>query len=290
MHTGDETRLIIVSGLSGSGKTVALQALEDIGYYCIDNLPAILLPHFVTHLSAPESSATQLAAIGIDARNRHFLHNLDDSLRAIEALGIDYHILYLTADDDTLVLRYSETRRRHPLTDSSTSLREGIQLERRLIQSLADLSDMQIDTSRITPHELRSQVRNLAGSRDGAGMMLQLMSYGHKHGNPGDADFVFDVRCLPNPHWDAALRPLTGRDQAVIDFLSGHAEVAQMIEAIERFMRQWLPAFTGENRSYITLAVGCTGGRHRSVYIVERLAERLSNSDMPIQVRHRDLL
>jgi len=279
--------LTIVSGLSGSGKTVALQALEDMGYYCIDNLPANLLPHFAASLMHnPENRA----AVGIDIRNRHFLESLSDSLENLRRLGIDFRILYLYADEDTLIKRFSETRRRHPLTDMSVSLVEGIRQEHQLLASLAQSATMEIDTSNTTPHELRSQVRNLVGVRDGASMMLQVVSFGHKHGNPSDADFVFDVRCLPNPYWEKCLREQTGLDQDVIDFLKTKPSTTAMIDHIYNFLSEWLPAFEAENRSYITIAIGCTGGRHRSVYVAEQLAGKLKNDDSRVHLRHRDLI
>lgn len=279
--------LIIVSGLSGSGKTVALQALEDIGYYCIDNLPANLLPHFARNLM---DDPQNLAAVSIDVRNRQYLSTLSDSLQELSDLGIDYRILYLSADQETLLRRFNETRRRHPLTDRSTSLVEGIDLEHRLLEDLSRRASMKIDSSNITPHELRSQVRNLVGARDGSGMMLQIVSFGHKHGHPGDADFVFDVRCLPNPYWHEDLRGLTGLDPEVAEFLEAQPQTTVMTDQIAGFLQQWLPAFENENRSYITIAIGCTGGRHRSVYIAEQLAVRFEDQSPVVQVRHRDLL
>ena len=279
--------LTIVSGLSGSGKTVALQALEDIGYYCIDNLPANLLPHFASSLMQLSDSH---AAVGIDIRNRHFLKDLNDSLTGLERLGIEFRILYLYADEDTLIRRFSETRRRHPLTNLSTSLVDGIRLEHKLLSSLAQSANTEIDTSHITPHELRSMVRNLVGASDGAAMMLQVVSFGHKHGNPSDADFVFDVRCLPNPYWEETLRHQTGLDQEVMQFLDQKPETVSMIEHIYSFLAQWLPAFEAENRSYITIAIGCTGGLHRSVFVAEKLAAKLRDNGSKVQLSHRELL
>ncbi|HEC27902.1 MAG TPA: RNase adapter RapZ [Gammaproteobacteria bacterium] len=279
--------LTIVSGLSGSGKTVALQALEDIGYYCIDNLPANLLPHFAASLMHNPDSR---AAVSIDIRNRHFLESLPDSLADLKRLGIEFRILYLYADEKTLIKRFSETRRRHPLTDMSISLIEGIRQEHQLLASLAQSANMEIDSSHITPHELRSKVRDLVGIRDGASMMLQIVSFGHKHGNPSDADFVFDVRCLPNPYWEKCLREQTGVDQDVINFLKSKPSTAAMIDHIYNFLSEWLPAFETENRSYITIAIGCTGGRHRSVYVAEQLAEKLKNDDSRVHLQHRDLI
>ncbi len=280
--------LTIVSGLSGSGKTVALQALEDIGYYCIDNLPANLLPHFASSLMHNPDSR---AAVGIDIRNRHFLESLSDSLNGLKRLGIEFRILYLYADEDTLIRRFSETRRRHPLTNTSTSLVDGIRLEHQLLASLAHSARIEIDSSNLTPHELRSQVRNLVGAEDGTAMMLQVVSFGHKHGNPSDADFVFDVRCLPNPYWQDSLRQLTGIDQDVIDFLKSTPTTTAMVDHIFTFLSEWLPAYKAENRSYITVAIGCTGGRHRSVYVAEQLAGKLADdSTVQVQLRHRDLI
>jgi UPF0042 nucleotide-binding protein len=279
--------LTIVSGLSGSGKTVALQALEDIGYYCIDNLPANLLPHFASSLvDIPNNRA----AVGIDVRNRHFLEMLSDSLQSLKKLGIEFRILYLYADENTLIRRFSETRRRHPLTDASTSLVDGIRQEHQLLTSLAQGARIEIDTSKTTPHELRSKVRNLVGARDGTAMMLQIVSFGHKHGNPSDADFVFDVRCLPNPYWESELREQTGIDRGVINFLKSTPETGAMIEHIFTFLTRWLPAYKAENRSYITVAIGCTGGRHRSVYVAEQLAKKLIDDGSTVQLRHRDLI
>jgi UPF0042 nucleotide-binding protein len=279
--------LIIVSGLSGSGKTVALQALEDIGYYCIDNLPANLLPHFASSLMHNPDSR---AAVGIDIRNRHFLEGLAGSLKGLEKLGIKFRILYLYADEDTLIKRFSETRRRHPLTNISTSLVDGIRQEHKLLTSLAHSARIEIDSSNITPHELRSQIRNLVGAEDGTAMMLQVVSFGHKHGNPSDADFVFDVRCLPNPYWTESLRHQTGLDEDVIDFLKTSPTTTAMIDHIFSFLSEWLPAYKAENRSYITVAIGCTGGRHRSVFVAEQLAGKLSAEGSKVQLRHRDLI
>jgi UPF0042 nucleotide-binding protein len=278
--------LTIVSGLSGSGKTVALQALEDIGYYCIDNLPANLLPHFASSLL---SDPDNYAAVGIDVRNRHFLETLSDSLEELNRLGIEYRIIYLSADEETLIRRFSETRRRHPLTDQSTSLIDGIRLEKQLLTSLVQSANIEIDTSRTTPHELRSQVRNLVGSRDGDAMMLQVVSFGHKHGNPGDADFVFDVRCLPNPYWEKDLKKKTGLDPDVINFLEAEPVTADMINDIFGFLTEWLPKFALENRSYFTIAIGCTGGQHRSVYVAEQLAAKLREHGSRVQLRHQEL-
>ncbi len=280
---------LIVSGLSGSGKTIALQALEDMGYYCIDNLPAVLLPHFTKVLLNKHSASYQRAAVSIDSRNRGFLETLSENLRQLESLGLDYRIIFLEADDSCLIKRFSETRRKHPLTDQDTPLIEGIQLEKKLLDPLAANAAKHIDTTSTTPHELRGLVRDFAGGVNQQGLSLLFQSFGYKHGTPLDADFVFDLRCLPNPYWEAELRSLSGEDQPVIDFLSAHSPVQEMIDHIGMFLEAWLPSFEAEHRSYITVAMGCTGGLHRSVYVANRLAERFSRQGLNVQIRHREL-
>jgi len=282
--------LLIVSGLSGSGKTVALNALEDLGYYCIDNMPAVLLPQFA------ELAMTQVAesrefrvAVSIDSRNRYFLAALPRSLAALEELGVDYRIIFLEAEEKALVKRFSETRRKHPLTDSQTPLVDGIRLELDLLAPLAEQAVRRIDTSTMTPHELRRLVRDVAGIEAFAGLVVLFESFGYKHGTPLDADFVFDVRCLPNPHWQDTLKPLTGLDRAVCEFLDAEPAAGAMLADIRGFIERWLPHFERENRSYITVAVGCTGGRHRSVYMVERLRDHFTEKGIHVQVWHREL-
>ena len=291
--TEQQTDLVIVSGLSGSGKSVALQSLEDIGYYCIDNLPAILLLEFSrqlpTRIGAASLDQWPGAAVSIDSRNKSFLADLDDNLGQLEEQGVHYRILFLEAEEQKLVRRYSETRRKHPMTDSRTSLLEGIRRETELLRPLQDRAEKIIDTTDTTPHELRGLVRDFAGSGAASGILLLLESFGFKHGVPREADFVFDVRCLPNPYWDESLRSSTGLDQPVREFLAGHAPVQDMIDDIFGFLARWVPGFTAENRSYITVAVGCTGGQHRSVYICERLGELFDDTDINVQVRHREL-
>ncbi len=282
--------LLIVSGLSGSGKTVALNALEDLGYYCIDNMPAVLIPQFA------ELTATQFrdsrdfrVAVSIDSRNRYFLSSLPQSLESLQALGIDYRIIFLEAEEKVLVKRFSETRRKHPLTDSHTPLVDGIRLEADLLTPLAENAVRRIDTSVMTPHELRRLVRDVAGIETFSGVVVLFESFGYKHGTPLDADFVFDVRCLPNPHWQEALKPLTGLDEPVCRYLQAQPAAGEMLDHIRGFIERWLPDFEQENRSYITVAVGCTGGRHRSVYIIERLRDHFAERDIHVQVWHREL-
>jgi len=281
--------LLIVSGLSGSGKSIALQALEDSGFYCIDNLPAGLLPHFAEQLLAAEHGALKQTAVGIDARNRAFLNVLPQSLARLEQLGVDHRIVFLEADENVLVKRFKETRRKHPLTDKDTPLLEGIRLERKLLEPLSFNPALRIDTTHTTPHELRTRVQDFARGGDSSGMTLLFESFGYKKGTPADADFVFDVRCLPNPHWQAELRPFTGRDPQVAAFLEGHAPVGQMFDDLCGLLERWLPGFEAERRSYMTIAVGCTGGQHRSVYLVEKLAAHFAAKGTKSQIRHREL-
>ncbi|HJL66613.1 MAG: RNase adapter RapZ [Arenicellales bacterium] len=279
----------MVSGLSGSGKSIALQALEDLDYYCIDNLPAGLLPGFVHELLDRTESSVR-AAVGIDSRNRLFLEDATKSLEALKQLDIDYRIIFLEADEEVLLKRYSETRRRHPLTDGSTSLIEGVRQELNLLAPLSTAADHHIDTTALTPHELRDIIRDYAGAGEGIGLSLLFESFGYKYGTPKNADFVFDVRCLPNPYWKEELRPLTGLDRPTQLFLQSHNDVVRMEDQIYHFINSWLPGFEGDNRSYITVAIGCTGGHHRSVFLVDRLARRFKASRERVLTRHRDIL
>jgi UPF0042 nucleotide-binding protein len=280
-------RLIIVSGLSGSGKSVALATLEDSGFYCIDNLPVDLLDAFGQHIAMSGEEADY--AVGIDARNQPAsLSRFPGILDAIAAHGLDTEIVFLDADDATLLKRFSETRRRHPLSGPDTPLNEAIKGERARLVPLHERADLTVDTSQTTLHELRQIIRSrLAESR--THLSVQLESFGYKHGTPTDADFVFDSRCLPNPHWQPALRPMTGRDRAVADFLADSPLVARYLKQIQGFMDDWLPVFEAENRSYLTIAIGCTGGQHRSVYLVEALGAHLREHATAVTVRHREL-
>jgi UPF0042 nucleotide-binding protein len=276
-------RVILVTGMSGSGKSVALNVLEDIGYYCVDNLPANLLVEVVESLA--RSGYTRVA-VSADVRSGPTLQQLPGSIAELRQRKVDLRVLFLDAKTDTLVKRFSETRRRHPLSDESQTLGEAISTERELLQAVA-AGAHRIDTSDLANNALRAWVKDFAGL-PGGGMTLLFQSFGFKHGIPLDADFVFDVRCLPNPHYDPVLRPLTGRDQPVIGFMEADADAQKMLADIYAFVEGWLPCFVRDNRSYLTLAIGCTGGRHRSVYFVERLAARF-REQMPVIVRHREL-
>ncbi len=270
----------IISGLSGSGKSIALQALEDMGFYCIDNLPAAMIPHFARQITEASTETLRKVAIGIDARNRTFLDEVPKSLEQLKKLGIHYSIVFLEAEESVLVKRFKQTRRKHPLTDENTSLLEGIRLERTLLEPMSFSAVMRIDTTHTTPYELRQQVHDFAGAEDAEGLTLLFVSFGFKHGTPLDADYVFDIRCLPNPYWESELRKFTGLDEPVVSYLEQHKQVRDMFEDICAFLERWLPYFERERRSYMTIAVGCTGGQHRSVYMVQKLANHFSHSNI----------
>ena len=283
-------RLVIVTGLSGAGKTVALNMLEDLGYYCVDNVPAKLLREFARATVATRDPSYRWMAIGVDARNTPDEIAAIPELRGeLERLGVATEIVYLRSEPEVLFKRYSETRRRHPLSAQGVDLRAAIGREAELLAPLLERADLMLDTSHINLHELRDIVRERVHRIDTKSMSLQFESFAYRHGLPPDADFVFDVRCLPNPHWDAALRPLTGRDPAVVAHLAAQADVGRMVEDIAGMLERWIPTFEGSNRSYLTVAIGCTGGQHRSVYIVERLAQRFSGRFGPVTVRHKEL-
>jgi len=283
-------KLIIVSGLSGSGKSIMLHTLEDLGYFCIDNLPIDLLQAFAAQMTKGTEPAYDNAAVGIDARNRpEALQRFPEILQAIEHSGLVCELFFLQAEDDTLFKRYSETRRKHPLTGKDRPLAEAIRLERELMEPFAAHADLIIDSTRTNIHQLRELVRERVEQRAEHRLSLLFMSFGYKHGVPPDADFVFDVRCLPNPHWESALRPLTGLDPDVIAFLEQQPKVGEMFEHLRDFLEYWIPCFEAENRSYVTVALGCTGGQHRSVYLAEMLAAHFRHDRNSVLTRHREL-
>lgn len=283
-------RLVIVTGLSGSGKSIALNTLEDQGYFCIDNLPIPLLEALARHLIDEQDQSYAWTAVGIDARSRpDTLSRVPAVVRLLRENGIDCEVLFLEADDETLIKRFSETRRRHPLTDERRPLAEAIQTERDILGPMRTLADLQIDTTHSNVHQLRDLVRERVSGRDSEGVSLLLQSFGYKHGIPADADFVFDVRCLPNPHWHAELRHMTGRDAEVADFLEGSEDVRLMRRFLAEFLDRWIPCFEADGRSYLTVAVGCTGGQHRSVYMIEALANHLRRKGRSVLTRHREL-
>jgi UPF0042 nucleotide-binding protein len=277
-------QLILISGLSGSGKSIALNVLEDAGYFCVDNLPVTLLPRLVESLAG---SGYERVAVAIDMRGGTGIAALPQQLEELRHEAIDLRFIFLDARDEVLIQRFSETRRRHPLADGDTTLAEAIAREREALDALASLGH-HIDTSHLRPNALREFVKDFAELDPGEGLTLLFESFGFKHGLPLDADTVFDVRCLPNPHYDPALRPLTGHDAAVIDFLEAQQEVRRMAEDIRRFVADWLPAYVRDNRAYLTVAIGCTGGQHRSVYFAEWLARHFRGRAR-VLVRHRNL-
>lgn len=284
-------KLVIVSGLSGSGKTVALHALEDAGYYCVDNLHPGLLTAFVDQLMNPQRRLYQLGAVGIDARSGiDFLKRFGEIVSTIKARGIGLDIVFLQTDTDTLLKRFNETRRKHPLARKGLPLIDAIQLERQLLTQISSEADLVIDTTHTNVHQLSVLLRERIQADEAPHLSILFQSFGFKHGAPTDSDLVFDVRCLPNPHWESELRGLTGLDEQVRNFLEQHAIVREMWHSIEGFLEQWIPKYESDNRSYLTVSIGCTGGQHRSVYFAERLGERFRQSrGGNITIRHREL-
>jgi len=275
-------QLIIVTGLSGSGKSIALLALEDSGYYCIDNLPATMLPNIPEHLGTVDHNRV---AISIDSRSAA-VESLPAYIELLKSQNIDTRVLFLESNVETLVKRFSETRRKHPLSKDTTTLAESIAFERDLLGNLGSLGHV-IDTSNLSANTLRGWVKDVV-STEHSGLTLLFTSFGFKHGIPLDADFVFDVRCLPNPHYDPNLRDLTGKDEQIKAYLEVHDSVQEMLSDIQSYVEKWLPCFIMDNRGYLTVAIGCTGGQHRSVYLVEQLSQYF-NSQQKVLTRHREL-
>jgi len=280
--------LIIVTGLSGSGKSIALRVLEDSGFYCIDNLPATLLPQISHHLDAANQNKV---AISIDSRSAA-LETLPNAIEMLKNSGISVQVLFLESSVEILVKRFSETRRKHPLSDANTTLAESILHERDLLAGLVGLGH-HIDTSNLSANTLRKHIRELIlqtdNNQESKGLVLLFTSFGFKNGIPLDADFVFDVRSLPNPHYDPVLRPMTGKDEAVKVFLEKQPVVIEMLTDIQHYVEKWLPSFDHDHRSYLTVAIGCTGGQHRSVYFVEQLNAYFKQQKQKVIIRHRDL-
>ncbi|WP_028468550.1 RNase adapter RapZ [Neptunomonas japonica] len=283
-------KLVIISGRSGSGKSTALQALEDVGFYCIDNLPAKLLPNLIDHMLEDDAQLNRIA-VCIDARN------LSSNLEKLPSIWRDFkkhpkitvELLYVDASHDTLLKRYSSTRRRHPMAELVSNLPDSIDYERTLLEPIADLADLRIDTTLLSIYELRDIIKLRISERKEQSLSLQFESFGFKHGVPMDVDIVFDMRILPNPYWVAELRKHTGLDQPVIDFLSQESDVNAMIKDLQEYLDKWLPHFMQNNRSYVTVGIGCTGGQHRSVYITEQLASHFKSYMDSVNIRHREL-
>ncbi len=284
-------RLIIVSGLSGSGKTVALNVLEDLGYFAIDNLPITLLDKLTEDFMSGDQPSNDKIALGVDARTKAAdLNRLSEQVSRLKSQDIAVEILFLQTSDEVLLKRYSETRRRHPLATDDMSLRDAIDEERRRLTEVLVLADLIIDTTRTSVYELRDLVRERVAPRESHRLSVLIESFGYKHGLPPDADYVFDLRCLPNPYWEPHLRRQTGLDHAVIDYLDSQPVVAEMRDSIIAFCKTWLPQFQNFSRSYLTIALGCTGGQHRSVYMAERIARALNSEELNITIRHNELL
>jgi UPF0042 nucleotide-binding protein len=283
-------RLIVVTGLSGSGKTVVLRTLEDLGYYCVDNLPVALLQDFVGAVDGGDAASGRRLAIGVDVRNRTGdLDRLPAMLSRLAESGLAWELVFLDASDEVLLKRFADTRRRHPLSRGALPLADALAEERRLLRPLSAIADRVIDTSQLNVHQLRRLIATEVAAAGQPGVSLLLESFAYRRGVPPDADFVFDARCLPNPHWVPALRPLSGRDAPVRDWLAGHREVEAYLDDVRGLLERWLPRFAAEQRSYITIAIGCTGGRHRSVYLVERLAAALRESRGEVFTFHREI-
>ncbi len=283
-------RLIIVSGLSGAGKTVVLNMLEDLSYYTIDNLPISLLSELVAQFSKDDGYIPDLIAIGIDARNKKSdLDYLPERIKSLLDKKISAELIYIDANDEVLTKRFSETRRKHPLSNDQVSLLDAIHQERESTLEIAQAADLRIDTSFMQLNELRDIVRERIARKEKAIMSLQIISFGYKNGIPKDSDFVFDLRCLPNPYWKKHLRQYSGKDQPIVDFLLKQESVIQMLSDLEAFLESWIPKFETDNRSYLSIACGCTGGQHRSVFIVEQLAKKFTSQGKQVIIRHRDL-
>ena len=281
-------QLIIITGLSGSGKSIALHALEDSGYYCIDNLPATMLPQIAAHLQSENRRADNnydRVAISIDSRSAA-IETLPAHIEQLKLQNVSTQLLFLESNLETLVKRFSETRRKHPLSKDTSTLAESITFERELLGNLGSLGHV-IDTSYISANKLRSWIKD-AVSIEHSGLTILFTSFGFKHGIPLDADFVFDIRCLPNPHYDAKLRDLTGLDIEVQSFLETQTNVHEMLNDIKQYIEKWLPCFISDNRSYLTIAIGCTGGQHRSVYFVDQLSKYFMAQEK-VLMRHREL-
>lgn len=278
-----DMQLVLITGLSGSGKSIALAVLEDAGYYCVDNLPGGLLLELVDNL---REAGQQRIALTMDVRSGSGLEAFTGHMNSLRERGLQAKVLFLDTKDDTLIKRFSETRRRHPLSDGRLTLPECIAREREILTEISAIAN-HFDTSDLTPNTLRKWVRDFVAAPQ-SGLTLLFESFGFKHGIPLDADLVFDVRCLPNPYYDPELRPLTGMDAEIVRFMEAIPEAREMLNDIHRFVEKWLPSFRRDNRSYLTVAIGCTGGRHRSVYFVEALARAFGPS-VQVLARHREL-
>jgi UPF0042 nucleotide-binding protein len=283
--------LVIISGLSGAGKSVALKQYEDLGWYCIDNIPLALVGPMALRAIKNVRHRYDRLAIGIDAReSADEIEKFPRYLEKIRARGVDARVIFLTAHEQMILHRYSETRRKHPLSDDNTSLLEAIALERTLLEPISSAADTILDTSTLNLYELREKILGEIPGGGAGKLTVTLMSFGFKNGAPSDADYIFDVRCLPNPHWETSLRKLTGKDPACAEWLERQPMVGRMYADIQQFLERWMPEYKKQDRAYLTIAIGCTGGKHRSVYLVERLAAAMRGKFDHLNVRHREIV
>jgi UPF0042 nucleotide-binding protein len=284
-------QLIFVSGLSGAGKTVALKQYEDRGYYCIDNIPLDLVEPLIDHALRSNDLRYRQLALGIDARAKP--SEIADFPRYFDTLrsrGVDAHVLFLTANEDALLRRYNETRRKHPLSSADLSLLEAIRSESKLLEPIANIADVAIDTTRMNLHELRDAIfARLPDATHAGKLSVLFLSFGYKNGIPDGADFIFDARCLKNPHWVPELRALNGTDEAVVQYLEADPLTGEWFKDTQSYLAQWLPRFRAQDRAYVTVAIGCTGGQHRSVYLVERFGRAFRDKLDVVVVKHREL-
>ena len=282
-------KLVVVSGVSGAGKSISMNALEDLGHYCVDNLPLALLESLAIELEAM-TPPHERVAVAIDARNSTVdFSRFSEIMAGIEQEGIHTEVLFLEASDDVLTRRFSETRRKHPLSGEDKSLREAIMAERELLAPVRVRADMCFDTTTMHIHQLRDLIRQRVYGRAESNLSLLIQSFGFKHGLPTDANFVFDTRCLPNPHWEPGLREMSGLEEPVRDYLQAQPVVIDMLEDLKGFIERWIPVFEAENRSYLTVSIGCTGGHHRSVFLADMIGAYFSEKREGVIVRHRDL-
>lgn len=282
-------KLFIVSGLSGSGKTIALHTLEDAGYYCVDNLPVGLLSDFVTTMKNNKPAIYDLVAVAVDARcGIHDMGHFEHILKEIKAQDIQVEILFFTSRVEKLLTRFNETRRKHPLTQKGVPLTEAIHMERDILKSISSNADLTIDTTDLNVHQLRHIINHRLRHENHETMSILIQSFGFKHGLPADTDFMFDVRCLPNPYWEEKLRSYSGKDQPVIEYLEGFEDVHAMRDSILQFLKNWIPCFEKEGRSYMTVSIGCTGGQHRSVYLADKIKTELEKAHDNVSLRHRE--
>lgn len=288
--TPDERRIVVITGLSGAGRSTVMHAMEDLGYFCVDNMPAALLPAFADLCAANVDTLGRVALV-IDIREREFFETVVAQLDALTGAGLTYEVLFLEASTETLLARYSESRRRHPMAGAADDLRGAIEAEREKLTVMPRQAAAVIDTTRLNVHQLREVVRDRYGNTGAAAaMQVHVLSFGYRYGVPPEVDLLFDVRCLPNPHYEPALRPLSGLDEPVSTYVLGAPATAEFLQHILALLKFVVPAYAKEGKSYLTIGIGCTGGRHRSVAVAAAVADRLGSAvGCPVRVQHRDL-